>query len=283
MGLVTTSGPTAAPRAGPLTRPSAVRTKRRHHTVRVGWARERAPASAGTSVTVACPARQTRLSCRANLVEGVAAGSASRQYSVCGPGRFRHVGSNAVPIRRPAESGMDAGRDPASVAARGVRLPWRGGLAQLRVFQAFGWLSHPARRLWCMAMSVVSLGAVEVIEALAALVGRLDAAVLSGSDAAELTGLFARGTVVCHCEGHDGSAGQPGPPVGPGRSPRRGGTGWPSCRAAAPERPEPVWPWPSRWTPSRNWRGPVRPAPCHRLRRARSRLRRPWIRAALLV
>ena len=79
----------------------------------------------------------------------------------------------------------DGGPDPASVAARGVGPARRGGLAQLRVFQAFGWLSHPTRRLWCMAMSAVSAGAVEVIEALATLVGRLDVAVLSGSDAAD--------------------------------------------------------------------------------------------------
>ena len=48
-----------------------------------------------------------------------------------------------------------------------------------------------------MTVSVVSVGAVEVIEVLAGLVGRLDVAVLSGGEAAELTGLFARGERLC--------------------------------------------------------------------------------------
>jgi hypothetical protein len=48
-----------------------------------------------------------------------------------------------------------------------------------------------------MAMSETSAGVREVVEALAAVVGRLDVAVLSGSDAAELTGLFARGERLC--------------------------------------------------------------------------------------
>ena len=48
-----------------------------------------------------------------------------------------------------------------------------------------------------MAMSVVSVGVVEVIEALAGLVGDLDVAGLSGGEAAELTGVLARGERLC--------------------------------------------------------------------------------------
>ena len=48
-----------------------------------------------------------------------------------------------------------------------------------------------------MATSNVSLEAVEVIDALGALVGRLDVAILSGEDAAELTALLARGERLC--------------------------------------------------------------------------------------
>ena len=132
-------------------------------------------------------------------------------------------------------------------------------------------------------VSVVSVGAGEVIEALAGLVGRLDVAGLSGGDAAELTGLFARGERLCATAKAMTArrASQAGQWAAAGHRDPEGG--WPRCRAAAPGRPGPAWPWPSRWTPDRSWLGPVRPAGCRRPRPARSRRQRRWTRAAPLV
>src|SRR5690242_1425173 len=48
-----------------------------------------------------------------------------------------------------------------------------------------------------MVISTASTGADEIIDALAAVVQRLDMALLSGDDAARLTTLFARGERLC--------------------------------------------------------------------------------------